>query len=73
MTSYLLEYTPAQYLRRHSAPMHSKKHKSLAMHMVTAARMYIPGYWKQTRVPSLKEWFVSLDKLANTEELISIA
>lgn len=70
ITTYKLDYTPAQYLLRHpSLPKHTY-FRSLAMHMVNAAKMCIPNKWRSSEPPSLVDWFQRINKTAELEDLI---
>lgn len=67
VTSYDLELTPAQFLLHHSPLTHKSYHKSLAMHMINAAKQCIP------HIPSIEEWFNRIGEVAEMEELINIS
>lgn len=41
--------------------------------MVNAAKLCILIHWGTTHTPSLSEWFIRLQKIADMEELISLA
>lgn len=48
-------------------------HKSLAMHMINAAKLCIPLYWNSSQTPTLKDWLTRIRKVAKMEKLIPIA
>lgn len=43
MTTYIVDFTPAQYLLHHSFLLKSTCHKSLALLLVNVSRCYIPS------------------------------
>lgn len=47
----LIEISPAQMLLHHSKIPKSRYHKSLALHLLNAAKMCIPALWKDTSPP----------------------
>lgn len=49
VTTITLEYTPAQFLLHHTTLSKKDYFKSLAMHVVNAARPCIPIHWRSTR------------------------
>lgn len=73
VTSYDFELAPAQFLLHHSPLPHKSYHKSLAMHLINAAKQCIPIHWRSANTPPLKEWFSRIKKIAEIEELIHIA
>lgn len=68
--SYTLDYNPTQYLLYHTTLPKQSYHKSLAMHMVNAARLCIPVHWRSTDTPTIREWLTRIAKIEETEELI---
>lgn len=40
------------------------------MHLINAAKQCIPIHWKSQNIPSIKEWFHRINKIAEMEELI---
>lgn len=73
VTSYNLERSPAQFLLHHSPLSHRTYHKSLAMHIINAAKQCIPIHWKSQNTPLIKEWFGRIKRISEMEELIHIA
>lgn len=73
VTTYTLDHFPAQFLLHHSTLPHGAYFKSLAMHMVNAAKQCIPLHWGSTQPPSIKEWLTKINKILEMERLISIA
>lgn len=73
VTTFKLDYTPAQYLLHHTSLSKKVYHKSLAMHMVNAARLCIPRLWRSTNTPMIGEWFARITKIKDMEELIYIS
>lgn len=70
VTTYTLDYNPAQYLLHYSTlPKHTYQ-KWLAMHMVNAARLCIPTHWRSTDTPTIREWLSRIAKIEEMEELI---
>lgn len=72
VTTYTLDYTPAQFLLHHTSLSKKKYYKSLAMHMVNAARLCVPIHWRSTHTPTIGEWFRRISKIKEMEELIHI-
>lgn len=73
VTTYTLDYAPAQYLLHHTTLSKSAYYKSLAMHMVNAARLCVPTHWRSITPPTIREWFAKLSKIEEMEELIHIS
>ena len=73
VTTYTLDYSPAQYLLHHTHLTRPEYFKSLAMHMVNAARLCIPVHWRSTHTPTIGEWFSRISKIEEMEELIYIS
>lgn len=64
-----VEFSPAQYLL-HLSPMPIWLYwRSLAMHMINAARMCIPVHCCSKVAPAIKEWLFRVDRIAKMEEL----
>lgn len=72
ITTCHLEFTPAQFLLHHHESNDAPYHKSLVMMLVNAAKMCIPKLWGTPRVPSMLDWYKRINKITETEELISI-
>lgn len=72
VTSYPLEFSPTQYLLYHSSVMKGAYHKSLAIHIINAARLGIPVQSRPRQVLSLKLCFTRSSKVAQMDELIYI-
>lgn len=70
ITTYPIEYTPAQMLLHHSSISKKDYHRSLALHMLNAAKMCIPPLWKSTKPPTIPDWLKRISKIAEMEELI---
>lgn len=73
ITTYTLEFSPEQILPHHSSVPISAYLRSLAMHMVNAAKMCIPMKWRSPEPPSVTQWFAQIQKTAEMEELIHLA
>lgn len=73
ISTMLLDFTLAQYLLDHTIIPRTAFNKSLAMHMVTSARLCIPVLWCSSPPPILREWFLRLDRTREMEELIHTA
>lgn len=69
ITTYQIEFTPAQMLLHHSIP---KRHyqRSLVLHLLNAAKMCIPTLWKSSKPPTTTAWLKRIAKIAEMEELI---
>ena len=53
-----------------AGPVGSYK-KSLTPHLLNAAKSLIPRFWKQTVVPSLRQWLEAVDHIYYMEDLTS--
>lgn len=73
ITTYVLDYTPAQFLLHLPKPKVTSYFKSLAMMLVNAAKMCVPTLWGTPRAPSISEWYKRINKIAEMEELIAIS
>lgn len=73
VTTYNLDFTPAQFLLHFSSLPHTTYYKSLMMHMINAAKQCIPIHWNSQQIPTLKEWFTRIHKVAEIEKLILIS
>lgn len=73
VTTYTLNYSPAQYLLHHTTLYKHDYHNSLAMHMVNAMRLCIPIHWRSTDIPTIREWLVRISKIEEMEEMILTA
>lgn len=73
VTTFSLDYTPAQFLLHHTSLSRKTYYKSLAMHMVNAARLCIPKHWRSTSIPTITEWFSRISMIRDMEELIHIS
>lgn len=73
ITTYSLEFTPAQFLLHHQVSKDIPYHKSLAMMLINAAKMCIPKPWGTSKAPSVADWYKRINKIAGIEELISIS
>lgn len=40
------------------------------MHMISAANMCIPRKWRSPDPPTIKDWFIQIQKIAEMEDLI---
>lgn len=65
-----LEFTPVQYHLHHSKISQKKYYKSVAMHMINAARLCIPVQWRSKVPPSIKSWVMQINRIVSMEELI---
>lgn len=70
VTTYTLNYNPAQYLLHHTTLPKQAYYKSLAMHMVNATRLCIPIHWQSTASLSIQEWLTRVARIEEMEELI---
>lgn len=70
ITTYTLDFKPAQYLLHHTSLSKRTYYKSLAMFMVNAARLCIPVHWRSTTTLSIREWLTKISKIEEMEELI---
>lgn len=70
VTTYTLNYNPAQYLLYHTALPKQAYYKSLAMHMVNAPRLCIPIHWQSTDSPSIRDWLTRVVQIEKMEELV---
>ena len=70
VTTFDLEFTPAQFLLHHAQSLPRGYCKSLAMHVVNAARMCIPLQGLSPNPPSIADWFKCIHKTMEMEELI---
>lgn len=70
ISKIFIEFSPAQLLLHHSFAPRKLYFKSLAMHMINAAKLCIPCHWKSPELPSVKEWLLRIKKIAEMEELI---
>lgn len=43
------------------------------MHLINAAKQCIPVHWNSKKIPTLKEWFIRIQKVAEMEKLIHTA
>lgn len=68
VTTYNPEFTPAQFLLHLSSLPYKTYHKSLLMHMINAAKQCIPIHWQSNKIPTLAEWFVRINKIAEMEK-----
>lgn len=41
--------------------------KSITPHLLNAAKMLIPKYWKQQATPSLRQWLIEVDRIYHME------
>ena len=73
VTTYTLDYTPSQYLLHHTSLSKKDYFKSLAMHMVNAARLCIPRHWRSTTAPTVREWLTQVSSIKEMEELIYVS
>lgn len=73
VTTYSLDYTPAQFILHHSSTSAHSYWKSLVVHMISAAKLCIPVHWGSSCAPIVPEWLTRLGNIAEMEELIHIA
>lgn len=70
--THSLEHTPAQLLLHHlTTPAHSYG-KSLAIHMINAAKLCIPTHLGSPHTLNIHKWLKRISKNAELEELICI-
>lgn len=55
-------FTPAQYLLHYEPHTTSYRTKSLTMHLINAARQCSTKYWRTQTCPSLRDWWVELQR-----------
>lgn len=73
ISTYTLEHTPTQFLLHHSdIPTHQYR-KTLIPPLINTAKLWIPLHWGTIHVPTVPEWLKWVEKIAEMEELISIA
>lgn len=63
VTTFTLDYTPAQFLLHHMSLAKKDYYKSLAMYMVNAARLCIPKHWHSICTPTIREWLARVSKI----------
>lgn len=69
-TTYSLEFAPAQFLlHRSTIPTHTY-FRSLAMHLINAAKMCVPTKWHSPDPPTIADWFNRIQKTMVMEDLI---
>lgn len=73
ITTYILDCSPAQFLLHHTSLSKKSYFKSLAMHMVNAAKLCIPIHWRSKNAPTIREWLSRISNIKNIEELIHIS
>lgn len=70
ITTYQIEFSPAQMLLHHSSIPERHYQRSLALHLLNAAKMCIPTLWKSPKPPTTAIWLKRIAKIAEMEELI---
>lgn len=70
ITTYYLEFSPAQYLLHHTVVPRNQYRKSLTLHLVNAATQCVPLRWKSTSAPTLHDWHLRVQKIDDMEQLI---
>lgn len=70
ITTYILEYTPVQFLLHHPSILKRAYFRPLSMHMVNAAKMCIPIKWRSPDPSSIADWFRRIGKTEKMEDLI---
>lgn len=63
VTAYTLNFTPLQYLLHHTSLSKAAYRRSLALHLVNAARLSILVHWRSTRTLLIEDWFVRINKI----------
>lgn len=70
ITTYQIEFAPAQMLLHHSAiPKRDYQH-SLSLHLLNAAKTCIPTLWKSSKPPTIADWIRLINKVAEMEDLV---
>lgn len=64
ITTYSLEYLPAQYLLHPTSIPQSAYKRSLTLHSMNAAKMCIPAHWREINPSTIKEWLQRIKKNA---------
>lgn len=70
ITTIHLEFSPAQALLHHSNLPMKIYHRSLAQHLINAAKLCIPTLWKSTNPPTIANWIARVNKIALMEEFV---
>lgn len=70
ITTLQLDFSPAQALLHHSSLPMKSYHKSLALHLINAAKLCIPVLWRSPNPPTIADWFKRVNKIAEMEELV---
>ncbi|KAM9311698.1 GLIPR1-like protein 2 [Gastrophryne carolinensis] len=60
---------PVQILLHSTDYPISRYKKSLRAHLLNAAKMVIPRYWKQKRAPTVRDWVVEVLSISEMEDL----
>lgn len=67
ITTYTPSFTPAQYMLHHTSVPPSAYKKSLTIHLINAANLCVPAKWRNTIPPTIEDWFLRVDKIAEME------
>lgn len=70
VTTFNLNFSPEQILLHHSSIPKSAYLRLLAIHMVNAAKMYVPAKRRSPESLSITDWFKRIQKTAEMEDLI---
>lgn len=73
ISTFSLEYTPAQFLLHHfNIPAHQYR-KTLVLPLINVARLCIIVHWRSIQMLTIPEWFKWIGRIAEMEKLIFIA
>ena len=70
ITTFVPNFTAAQYLLHHSSLSQSAYKKSILLHLINVAKLCIPIHWKNRTPPSVSEWLRKIEHIADMENLI---
>lgn len=70
ITTLHIDFSPAQALLHHSSLPMKTYNRSLALHLLKAAKLYIPVLWKSPNPHTIADWIKRVNKIATIEELV---
>lgn len=73
ITTYTPDFSPARYLLHHRQGSPSSYKKTLTIHLINAANLCIPARWRNPSPPTVQDWTLRVDRIAEMEQLISQA
>lgn len=72
LTPRTLEFKPLHYLF-HDTPESVKAYrKSITLHLLNAAKLVIPKYWRQTHCPTLLDWRNEVNRIMEAERWVHV-